>query len=565
MSGHRLICLRSERKCRMKPTTSILLYAAASLLPAFVAAGAVGTDETRNFIAEVIKDARTDSERFAKLAEAVSLADDNRQLRIALLEKAVGYGTRSLRTVEDCTRISDALTALGKEDTERKPHWLSRKAVVLRRMCVLTKSQPEKQKTAWKLVDLLIEAGNSYASGGKWKNAIVAYKDAKSAAIAFKLPNADKLAGFVRSATYLYRVANQIDACVKTLKDAPGDAEARTNLVTATLTAMNDPAAAAGYINADLEERLQMFVPLAAKDTADVPATGCRSLADWYYKELSTSPIPIVKRRMLRRAEKYYGRILEDHGESGVSTAAVKLAMTQIKSKTAKLLFVDPMECSRCGGAAEVPCPDCVIKGKPSGLRLCYDCKGTGQGKCPTCDGNWGSKCSRCKGTGKPPRGAERRGGPMFGRSSECRFCRGTGVTYGRGFGFNRSGVCPTCAKRRPAAERGKGPCSRCKGKGGTSKCRTCLGSKTVCCTHCQAGRSAGAKEAARREALRQSFPEGSERGRPESGEGSEGAERPKASERGERPERSRRPEGDRRHVPRSPRRDRPERSEERD
>jgi len=530
----------------MKLIVPILLYAAACLLPMFIAEGAVDADENGNFIAEVIKDAKTDSERFAKLVGAVPLADGNRQLKIALLEKAAGYGTGSLRTVEDCTKVSDVLTALAKEDAERKPHWLSRQAVVLRRICVLTESPPEKQKMAWKLVDLLIEAGNSYASEGKWKNAIVAYRDAKSAAIVFKLPNADKLAGFIRSATYLYRVANQIDACAKTLKDSPDDAEARTNLVTATLTAMNDPAAAAGYINTDLDERLQVFVPLAAKDSADVPAATCRDLADWYSKELSASRVPIVKRRMLRRAEEYYGRILDDPGESGVSTAAVKLAMTQIKSKTAKLLFVDPTECSRCGGATEVSCPDCVIKGKPSGLRLCYECKGTGQGKCPTCDGNWGSKCSHCKGTGKSQRGSERRRGPTFGRSSECWSCRGTGVTHGRGFGFNRSGLCPTCAKRRPASERGKGICRRCKGKGGTSKCRACLGSKTVCCTHCQAGRSAAAKEAARREALRRSSPEGSERDRPESGEAPE------------RPEDPRGPEGDRRRPPWAPRRDSP-------
>jgi hypothetical protein len=526
----------------MKPITSILLYTAASLFPVCVAAGAVGTDETRNFIAEVIKDARTDSERFAKLLEAVSLADNSKQLRIALLEKAVGYGSKNLRTLENCTRISDALAMLAGEDAERKPHWLSRQAVVLRRMCILTKSQPEKQRIAWKLVDLLIEAGNSYASGGKWKNAIAAYREAKSAGVTFKLPNANKLAGFIRSATYLYRVANQIDAWVKTLKDSPDDATARTKLVTTMLTSMNDPAAAAGYVNTDLDERLQMFVPLAAKETADVSATACRNLADWYYKELSTSSVPIVKRRMLRRAEKYYGRVLEGQGESDVGTAAVKLAMTQIKSKTARLLFVDPMECSRCGGAAEVSCPDCAIKGKPSGLRLCDECKGTGRGKCATCDGNWGSKCSRCKGTGKPPRGGERRRrGPMFGRSSTCWFCRGTGVTHGRGFGLNRSGVCPTCAKRRPAGERGKGICRPCKGKGGTSKCRTCLGSKAVCCTHCQAGRAAAAKEAARRDALRESSGEDSERDGPESDED---------SERRERPERSRDPEDGRRRPP---------------
>jgi hypothetical protein len=211
---------------------------------------------------------------------------------------------------------------------------------------------------------------------------------------------------------------------------------------------------------------------------------------------------------------------------------------------------VDPMECSRCGGAVEVSCPDCVIKGKSSGLNLCDECKGTGRGECPTCDGNWGSKCSRCKGTGKPPRGAEQRIARMLRRSSECPSCSGTGVTHGKGFGLNRSGVCPTCVKGKPVSGRGKGPCRSCNGKGGTSKCGTCLGTKTSCCTHCQAGRSAAAKEAARRDALEESSPEDSDRDRPENTKGAEGGQRPEASERRERFERFRRPGSDRSRPP---------------
>jgi len=520
----------------MKAIMSVVLCAAASVLP-FVARGGVGADESRNFIAEVIRDAKTDSQRCAKLVEAVSLAEGDGKLQIALLEKAVAYGSRSIKTVEDGQRVSDALEMLIEADAARKPQWTSRRAAVLRRMCVLAESQAEKHEIAWRLVDLLIDSGNGYGSEGQWKKAIPAYKDASSAAVSFGLPNADKFIGFVRSAAHLYRVANQIDASAKTLKASPDDAASRTKLVTAKLTAMDDPAAALGYVNADLDERLRTFVPLAAKEAADVSAIGCRSLADWYYKELSASSVPVVKRRMLRRAEKYYGRILDDPGDSDVSPAVVKLAMTQIKSRKAKLLFVDPLECSRCGGAAEGPCPDCLIKGKPSGLRLCEACDSTGRGKCPTCDGNWGDKCSRCKGSGKTSSGSGRRwgrGGRGPGRSSECWACRGTGVTHGRGFGL-RSGFCPTCAKRRPLSDRGKGICRRCKGKGGTSKCRTCLGSKTVCCTHCKAGQAAAAREAARREAAGESSPEDPEPDRPEGGEA------PKTPERSRGPQRDRR------------------------
>ena len=485
----------------MKLTALIILQVAVFLLVTCIGDGAVADtdDDTRVFVVEVIRDARTDSERFTRLVDAVSLAADNRQLRIALLEKAVGYGTKSLRTLEDCTGVNNALAMLGEEDADRKPLWMSRQAVVPRRICVLTESQPEKTKAAWELVDLLIDSGNGYASQGKWINAIAAYRDAKSAAITFKLPNAAKLGGFVGSATYLYGVSKRIDASAKVLKASPDDVKARTSLVTATLTVMNDPAAAAGYLNDDLDERLQVFVPMAAKDAEDVPTAGCKDLGDWYYKELSSTAIPIVKLRMLRRAEQYYSRMLEGQETSDVGTVAVKLAMTQIKYKTAKLLFVDPTECSRCGGSAQAACGDCVIKGKTSGLNPCDECDATGLGKCRTCDGHWGDKCSRCKGSGKSyrdrghDRGRKGRGprGP-----STCSSCKGTGLRHGRGES-TRSGPCPTCGKRRIVSERGKGLCRRCKGAGGTSKCRTCLGTKIVPCGHCQDSPSPAAEDVA--------------------------------------------------------------------
>jgi hypothetical protein len=158
------------------------------------------------------------------------------------------------------------------------------------------------------------------------------------------------------------------------------------------------------------------------------------------------------------------------------------------------------MVCFRCGGAAKAPCSDCLIKGKPSGLHRCGACEGTGLGACSKCDGNWGSKCSRCEGTGKRTdipehlRGRLKGRGGIFKRISECRSCRGTGVTHGRGEDA-RSGVCPTCGKRRVTSERGKELCRRCKGKGGTGKCRSCQGTKTVDCTHCHPAESIAAKE----------------------------------------------------------------------
>jgi len=504
----------------MKLTTTALCVAtllAVACIPAGIARG----DDTETLIREIIKGARTDAERSARLMEAVSLAEDNKKLRLVLLEKAIDYGIKGLRTLEDCTRLQNALTVLAKEDPERKPHWLSHKAVVLRRMCTLTKSLPAKKQLATTLVDLLIEVGNGYASKGEWKKALAAYTNARSTAKTFRLPNSDKLAGFIRSSSYLHQVRDKIDTYVEALKKSPDDTETRTNLVTTLLTVMDDPAAAAGHVNADLDERLQTFIPLAAKDAAQVPVVGCKSLADWYSKELSKSSVPIVKFRMLSRARAYYRQVLERHGKADLTTTAAKLAIGRIESDIAKLGRVDPLVCSYCGATGRMPCGSCLVDGKSIGLRACYSCKGKGVGKCQTCGGIWGRTCSRCSGKGKVSSGTQRRGGVIYKLYSPCYTCKGKGKTHRSRYGSTRSGPCPTCSKRLPVSARGTGTCTRCGGKGGTSECSTCRGSKTAFCTYCKTGRSAKAAHRDSSKSSRRSYRDRSRPPRPDSSKSS--------------------------------------------
>jgi len=485
----------------MKLTATALCVAtllAVTCIPAKTARGG----EIETLIREIIEDARTDAERSAKLMEAAPLAAENRQLKIVLLAKAFDYGTKSLMTPDHCSRVQEVLGALLTEDPDRKAHWLSRKAHVLRRQFVVTKSVSEKRKLVRELLDTLTAAGNSHAAKGDWKAAAASYAEARSAARAYRLPDSGRLSNYIRAVSYLAQTQEKINKYVETLKKSPGDIETRTSLVTALLTAMDDPAAAGKHLNTDLDERLQMFVPLAAKGVAEVPVAGCKGLADWYYKELSKgAAVPIVKFKMLSRAKAYYGQVLDRHGKADLTTTTAKFAMARIESEIARLGHVDPMICSYCGGTGRVPCPACLVNGKSTGLTACRYCKGTGKGKCSTCGGSWGGRCSRCSGRGKVL-GTERRAGLIYRTYSTCSTCRGTGMTYNlkvrRGVS-KRSGVCPTCGKRQPVSLRGTRPCKYCSGKGGTSACSTCRGSKSVFCTHCRTGRSA---EAAHRDRL---------------------------------------------------------------
>ncbi len=462
------------------------------LIALLVVAGTLSAesdDEIEAFVQEIIKDARTDSQRSTLLMGAVSLAEGNSKLKIALLERAVQYGIKSLRTVDDCRKFQGILTDLARSDPGRKAHWLSRKAAVYRRWCTLSKSSTEKRQLAEAAVAALTEAGGASAAKGQWKKASSLFNEAKVVMVAYRLPNPNRLAGYIRSSSYLSRVQDKIAGNIETLEKTPDDLDARSNLVTMLVTAMNDPVEAMKYVNEDVDERFRIFVPMAVKDISEQSVDACKNLGDWYYKELSKSPVAVVKYRMLGRAKVYYERTLKLHTGADVMSAALKLSLSQIKSDLAKLGNVDPLVCSYCFGTGKMPCKGCTTNGQATGLRKCHYCKGAGRGKCRSCGGTWRLKCSRCSGRGKVASGKVRRGGVYYKKYSKCRTCSGSGIMHRSRYGSSRSGPCSTCSKQK-AELRGTSVCPYCNGRGGSGTCSTCRGAKTAMCTHCTAGKA---------------------------------------------------------------------------
>jgi len=447
-------------------------------------AAATVDNEIEALIREIIKDARSNSERTTLLMGAVSLVEGNNKLKVALLERAVRYGTKNLRTTDDCQKIQGVLTDLVTADPDRKSHWLSRKAAVYHRWCTLAKSKTDKRKLAEAAVVALTGAGSDSAAKGDWKKATDFFNEAKLATVAYKLPNPNRLVSYIQASSYLSKVQAKNATHIETLKKSPDDLNARSNLITMLVTAMDDPAEAMRYVNEDVDEKFRTFVPMAARDLSTLPVKSCKNLGDWYFKELSKSEVAVVKSRMLARAKACYDRVLKLHTGADVMSAKLKLSVSRIESDRAKLGNVDPLVCVYCSATGKMPCQIC----QATGLRKCSYCKGAGRGKCRSCGGTWRSKCSRCSGRGKVVTGRVRRGAAYYKVYSSCSTCAGSGITHRSQYGSTHSGMCSSCSKQKPESLRGTSACSHCAGKGGSGTCSTCDGAKTVICTHCTAG-----------------------------------------------------------------------------
>jgi len=469
----------------MKLKRAILLVgmiAAVSGVPAQVACG----DETKTLIDEIIKGARTDAERSAKLLEAVSLVDDNEKLKLDLLAKAAEYAMKSLKTVEDCNRTLRILDMLTQTAPERASEWQSQRVRVFSRLLSLTKPA-DRQKLAAKIVSALVRTGHSAAVKGNWKNSVTAYTEARKIALSSKLPIKDNIAVRIRILTSLYRAQDKTVKYTALLKGTPGNTEVRTNLVETLLTMLDDPATAAKHVNEDIDQKSQAYIPLAAKDVSEVPAEGCKSLAQWYHKELSKTVSAVVKYKMLKRAKAYYQRAIELHSKADATGAALlKLAVSGIDTELSKVKYADPLSCVYCLASGQMACADCLVVGKSTGTVVCPPCEGRGRVKCSSCDGHWGVKCTSCAGKGGTySRRYNYRTGKYSRYFNKCYSCGGARIRHKTGkYGSMSAGACPTCGKQ-VLKYRGSALCSTCKGKGRSGQCDGCNGAKTVSCTQC--------------------------------------------------------------------------------
>ena len=447
-----------------------------------VLAGLVCGNETETFIKEVIQSARTDSERSTKLMEAVTLTEGNKKLQIVLLEKSVEYGMKSLRTVDDCGRVQKAVNMLARFVPDKKSYWLSQEAMIYRRMHTLTKSREDKEKLGARIVALLIRAGHGAALKGDWKTSMAAYGEARSAAILYKQLVKNNLSIRLRTLSSLSKAQEQAEKYVATLAKSPKDADLRSNLVKTLLVTLDDPVSAAKYINDDVDQKYQAYVPLAVKDVSKVPFQGCKALGDWYYKELSKSTVSFVKYRMLSKAKAYQERALSLHDKSDIASAAMKHQISQIESELDKLRMSDPLICVYCFASRKTDCPACMVGGNSTGKLQCAKCKSTGRMKCASCDGRYGLKCKACGGSGRVYYTVKSYYGNYRSYRS-CSTCSGSGnMHYSVRYKRYRYGTCSDCSYHRP---RGSDTCSVCDGGGGTKACPKCDGDKTLRCTQC--------------------------------------------------------------------------------
>jgi len=114
------------------------------------------------------------------------------------------------------------------------------------------------------------------------------------------------------------------------LKSDPADTAARTGLIHLYLVALDDPAAAARFVDESCEVDVRKHVPAAAKSLEDAPRLACLEMGSWYGRLAEAETEPGTVRRLLRRAWAYYRRHSELHKDVDVERGRAVQAMREV-------------------------------------------------------------------------------------------------------------------------------------------------------------------------------------------------------------------------------------------
>jgi len=186
------------------------------------------------------------------------------------------------------------------------------------------------------LISALRRLAEAHASAGRSDAAVAALNQALAVATTLASPSRAEVQAQLAALSGTLGSDRQLAALKAKLAANPADAATRKEIVRLYLVEKDDPAEAAKFVDASLDEAARKYIPAAAKPIDQAPELACSELGEWYRGLADQATGPAAEAAMLQRAKAYYERFLQLHtGEDLARTAAV-LALKMVDSALAK-------------------------------------------------------------------------------------------------------------------------------------------------------------------------------------------------------------------------------------
>ncbi|NBB96302.1 MAG: hypothetical protein GVY16_11265 [Planctomycetes bacterium] len=156
-----------------------------------------------------------------------------------------------------------------------------------------------------------------------WRGAIDVAEEANSTTLVALKARLSAFADRAQSAKKVAALAVQLD-------QAPHDAAVRSEMLTLHLRELDNPAEAAKYLDAAVDEATKTNCLLAAEPVENLAEEAALNLAEWYGRMINEAGVG-GRRLMADRAKAYYGRFFELHeGEDDALAMRAALGVQKI-------------------------------------------------------------------------------------------------------------------------------------------------------------------------------------------------------------------------------------------
>jgi hypothetical protein len=363
----------------MRLTAAVIL--AASALFAVLAGSAFSADDPQ-------KAQATFDSLFARDIEAVRATSDGRDdvdLAQHLLEAASGAADQPAFLLLICDAAYDlalarpegyptavkVLTLLGQALPDRAETCRVRLLEVRQKQFEGARGE-EKRTAAEVLLDLVMAEAEAREAAATLGEAAALYRRAQGVAKASHSARQGEIERRVEALTLRMRTVARVADIKAMLEKDPDNTPAREGLVRLCVVDLDDPAAAAQYLEGCKDADLLKYVPAASHPLDSVPELACLELGEWY-RSLAESVPPYVRAAMCARARAYLARFLSLHDAQDLDRTRGTVALAKVREveATAKDQMARP---PRAAAAVEVILVEAEVDGRtelwltPTGL-----------------------------------------------------------------------------------------------------------------------------------------------------------------------------------------------------
>jgi tetratricopeptide (TPR) repeat protein len=278
-------------------------------------------------LAEASRDPADDLALAGRLLEAAKAAEANLPLLTLLCDAACRLGLKDARGDDVVLAAADLLAS---NVAAKGPACAAYVQSVRQRQFVKARGE-ERIAAGEALMDSHVEAAGTMAREGDFEEALAAGRAALKVAGAIRSPNAAGITAYLRRLVDQQKVAGRVPALKDKVAADPADRASRDELVRLLLVELDNPEAAAAYIDDACGEDLRRYGPAAAKGVDAAPEAACPMLAAWYLG-LSKDASPGGKALMLMHAKAYCERFLAVHPKEDAERAMAAVTLAKVEA-----------------------------------------------------------------------------------------------------------------------------------------------------------------------------------------------------------------------------------------